>query len=284
MKSGPLKRTEIKRRTSFHVDERGQGELFARRHYKPIACEACTREFVPTGSRQRKCPSCRNPRKPKPCATCGISFTPPNRANQKYCSMTCSRWGHVVERVCPVCNTTFTRPRERRVQTCCSFKCREIHKGKKRLPDDAVTSQRWSLKLKGATHCRNCGALARHLHHIVPRSKARAVRIDYERNGLPLCIDCHNGWHNRSVTILHAVLTDAEFACAVEHGGALWVERNYPDPGDIALMRLDEIVNRRVLRPNRPETIDERMERILVERDRPPAPLVLIVDEERDAA
>jgi hypothetical protein len=99
------------------------------------------------------------------------------------------------------------------------------------------------------------------LHHVVPRSKSRTGREDWARNGVPLCFDCHRGWHDRRITVYHAVLTDAEFLNAIELAGGAWVERNYPDHEATALMRLDELVNRRQ-HEARSEAFDERLARV----------------------
>lgn len=86
----------------------------------------------------------------------------------------------------------------------------------------------WSIKNKGEEFCRNCGAMAMHLHHIVPRSKTSLGREDYTKNGMPLCFNCHRGWHDRRVTIFRNRLRPEELDFAIAHGGPVWVERNYP--------------------------------------------------------
>jgi hypothetical protein len=118
----------------------------------------------------------------------------------------------------------------------------------------------WGLRAKGESVCRCCGAPAVHLHHIVPRSKTALGRRDWKRNGLPLCFDCHRGWHDRIVAIPHRVLTDEEFEFAIAIAGGLWVERNYADEPLIAFQRLSEVTGHYTY--GRPEAFDERLERI----------------------
>ena len=119
----------------------------------------------------------------------------------------------------------------------------------------------WGVKLKGETICRNCGGRASHLHHIVPRSVSRRGRADLA-NGLPLCVGCHRGWHSRTVTLYHTLFTDEEFAAALKYAtGAYWIEKNYPDRPEVALLRADEI-RCGTKYETRPESFDERLERL----------------------
>lgn len=145
-----------------------------------------------------------------------------------------------------------------RGQRYCSQKCGMAARKKH-------SASRWGLKGKPEEFCRNCGAPPSHLHHIVPRSKSRKGREDMELNGMALCFACHRGWHDRRVTIYHDRLTDAEFHNATQLAGSIWVERNYPDREEFALLRLDELISRRRLAPDRPEVFDERQVRIWAE-------------------
>jgi HNH endonuclease len=91
----------------------------------------------------------------------------------------------------------------------------------------------FNTRLKGESCCRNCGASGLlHLHHIVPRSMCKAARRDL-RNGLPLCVACHNRWHARTGTIYRDILTPAEwdYVSSLELTGqniAAWLDARYP--------------------------------------------------------
>ena len=102
--------------------------------------------------------------------------------------------------------------------------------GKKRKPRRKLSDRnRWAIKLKPEERCRNCqregGPL--HLHHAVPRSLAPAGKYDL-RNGVPLCVRCHMGWHNRTVVIHRDVFTDAEWAFVRTLIGPFWLDQRYP--------------------------------------------------------
>lgn len=198
--------------------------------------------------------------KPKTCAICEMPFQPRNGI-QKYCGPLCQQAAEYKTRICERCGSRFTRSYRNAHLRFCSKACANKATGPAR-GRAMRSSSVWCLANKGEEACRSCGQAAGHLHHIVPRSKSRALREDITANGLPLCPPCHRGWHDRNVVIYHDILTDIEFMAAVEHGGVIWVERNYPDREYIALQRLDELANRRCLLPRRGETIDERINRI----------------------
>lgn len=80
---------------------------------------------------------------------------------------------------------------------------------------------------------------------------------------MPLCRDCHYGWHARTVELYHDMMLDHEFAAAVSVIGGGWVEKHYGDRPAIALQRLDELVNDRVIFPSRAESFDERIARLV---------------------
>lgn len=93
----------------------------------------------------------------------------------------------------------------------------------------------WKLNNKGEGRiCRNCGGQERvQLHHAIPRSKARHVRADL-RNGVPLCGDCHTGWHSSKVTLYRDIFSEEEWAfiSGVELTGeniGPWLDRRYPE-------------------------------------------------------
>lgn len=201
--------------------------------------------------------------KPKPCAVCGEEFTGSNNF-QKYCSPACANEGSLTVRTCETCGSEFKR-RSDQATRFCSFRCREEkqhgtpmrtcanckgefqkrkamqkycspscaaqHRWKK--PSKAPRS--WRLKSKGEDECRNCLRPASHLHHIVPRSKSRYGREDVAGNGLPLCADCHRGWHDRKVMLYRGVLKPHELERAVELAGQWWVDKHYPLPPDVEL-------------------------------------------------
>jgi hypothetical protein len=102
-----------------------------------------------------------------------------------------------------------------------------------------VGSHKWNVAAKGERRCRNCGkrpeARGLHLHHVIPRSMCRATKTDL-RNGIPLCSDCHGGWHDRRLVIYRDVFTQDEWAflCAVQLTGqevVPWLDVHYPDRG-----------------------------------------------------
>lgn len=101
----------------------------------------------------------------------------------------------------------------------------------------------FTVKRKGESACRVCGATPNgegpfgrlNLHHAIPRSMCRATQADL-LNGIPLCFECHQGWHDRRLVIYRDVFTAEEWAflVAVELTGqevVPWLERHYPDRG-----------------------------------------------------
>lgn len=83
-------------------------------------------------------------------------------------------------------------------------------------------SMQWGLVAKGEDECRNCGAAAKHLHHIVPKALNPEGRQDIAENGLPLCTGCHGRWHSRVIEIAHDIFTDAEFLKACKAALTAW--------------------------------------------------------------
>ena len=201
--------------------------------------------------------------KPKACAICNLEFQPSNGIN-KYCGPLCQQAGEFKPRICQQCGEEYRKSYRNKTRYC-SKACANRATGPARGQAQRRFNQ-WSIANKGEEACRNCGTPAQHLHHIVPRSKCRTLVTDYVSNGLPLCSACHRGWHHRSITLYHDLLTDLEFVAAVEFGGIVWVERNYPDREYIALQRLDEAVKARCLLPQRAESADERVTRLREEQ------------------
>lgn len=204
---------------------------------------------------------------PRNCAVCGKSFAPTNN-RQRYCSPPCAADADSETVVCERCGKSIRKRKQGVPGRFCSVDCsaRATAPARAEKLRRPTTHRRravgWGLKAKGEESCRRCGGQANHLHHIVPRSRSHEGYEDVAGNGLPLCWECHMGWHDRRVTINHAVLTDVEFLRAVEIAGGAWVERNYPDEHTVALLRLDELMNRRRLNPERGEAFDERFARL----------------------
>lgn len=92
----------------------------------------------------------------------------------------------------------------------------------------------WRLSRKEEYACRNCGSRERvELHHAIPRSKCRTIKADL-RNGIPLCLKCHRGWHAKRVVLYRDIFKPEEwdFISAVELTGELigpWLEKYYPE-------------------------------------------------------
>ena len=85
----------------------------------------------------------------------------------------------------------------------------------------------WNVQTKGEVDCRNCGAPATDLHHIVPKGVTRrAHNLTY--NAMPLCHDCHMGHHHRQITITREKLTLPELAFATAAAGEAWLDTWYP--------------------------------------------------------
>ena len=98
----------------------------------------------------------------------------------------------------------------------------------------------FNVAQKGEDQCRNCGAQptgqgplgALHLHHVIPRSMCKATQTDL-RNGIPLCRQCHIGWHERILTIPRTVFTQEEWEFLITapvfgQNVKAWLEDNYP--------------------------------------------------------
>ena len=102
-----------------------------------------------------------------------------------------------------------------------------------------VGAEKWTVRNKGEDRCRACGkqpgsgVFGLHLHHVIPRSMWRDGKQDL-RNGIPLCFDCHQGWHDRRITIYRDVFTAEEwsFLSSVQLLGQRigpWLDANYPN-------------------------------------------------------
>lgn len=212
----------------------------------PRRCRVCGEEFSRTVGHQMYCGrDCRleAQKKPATCKGCGAEYQRIGE-RQKFCSMPCAR-KHTAQvraggtgrfglgvshaqgpwkRICGVCKDTFET--ESRTQQYCGKSCRSkaIAAGRR---GDKPAGRRWGITAKGEEECRNCGCEADHLHHVVPRSKSKAG-VDDLRNGIPLCFDCHRGWHDRRVVIPLWRLKPDELRFAAEISDDVWLERNYP--------------------------------------------------------
>lgn len=197
------------------------------------------------------------PIKPRTCKGCGAEFQPTGPAH-RYCAPSCYYQPPViaVPKLCRECRVSFIA--SRRDQKFCSGRCAGRNKARRPKNIASRIGGGWGLAAKGEEGCRNCGRFAEHLHHIVPRGKTTKGKYDIERNGMPLCFDCHRGWHDRRVTITADRLTDSELAFAEEHAGVLWIERNYPDPPHVALLVAYE-ASRGLPRGDRPPSTGERL-------------------------
>jgi hypothetical protein len=171
----------------------------------------------------------------------------------KPCQYAAMRKGEM--RTCPCGTQFYVTTKKRPNAQWCSRACRKTYGGyevlavalsAKRKGDGnpafkhgkraGVNIPGWKLSRKGDDCCRNCGAHKTskcvELHHAIPRSKCRATRADL-RNGLPLCIDCHRGWHRKKVVIYRDLFTAEEWAfisSAKLTGENIepWLERHYP--------------------------------------------------------
>lgn len=91
----------------------------------------------------------------------------------------------------------------------------------------------WSVRHKGEDCCRNCGKMGKlHLHHIIPRGKWKSGEADL-RNGVPLCHDCHFGWHGFKITLYRDMFTEDEwnFVSSAQLTGQrveAWLDDRYP--------------------------------------------------------
>jgi hypothetical protein len=230
-------------------------------------CRECMREK----NRQWKLanPTKRSPRIKQPleprevsCPDCGakrmVKGLPAKRCRScaRIASIGKGEW-----RICP-CGTSFYAPRRStgKLAQFCTIGCRVTYGGYKEMGrklslerggdgNPAYKHGRrvdiqipgWRLSRKGETNCRNCGKPKSRqplqLHHAVPRSKARHVKADL-RNGIPLCLDCHSGWHRKTVVIYRDVFTADEwgFISSVQLTGELigpWLDRHYPERQEV---------------------------------------------------
>lgn len=55
---------------------------------------------------------------------------------------------------------------------------------------------------------------------------------------MPLCFDCHRGWHDGRLVIFRDRLQPQELEFALAHAGPVWVEARYPYRPDVALRRM----------------------------------------------
>ena len=209
-------------------------------------CRACGERFQPTTGFQKFCTAeCRKvgEQTERICAECGETFSRVNWSRARFCSPRCANTATARKRkgkkgrfgngkpaypkpgVCKNCRAKFTR--EKPADRCCSPECSKqlsVENRRKTLG----TIPPWGCKTKGEEFCRNCGYPATHLHHIVPRSKTKLGHRDM-RNGLPLCRDCHYGWHHQTVVIYSDRLKSEERAFAVELTSEWWVNHRYPE-------------------------------------------------------
>lgn len=196
------------------------------------ACRRCGVEFVPRHGAHRYCSRRCSLEITRACVVCKKGFVARKDQSTRYCSFACRETDrHGVKRQirCVECGTVF-QDRRRSRRKFCSHACATKHRWNK--PNYELG---WRLKVKGETTCRNCGQEARHLHHIVPKSKSALGKTDVLRNGLPLCADCHRGWHHHTTTIYMTALREEELINAINLAGLLWVEEHYPYPPDMRL-------------------------------------------------
>lgn len=180
-----------------------------------VVCRACTSAAKRTG-RMVECPGCGREHYVKPSD---------EEKGIRYCSMDCAN-AHRDE-----WKASHTEEWKQRLSRQRRGKANPNYRNGSRTEANRVAAshRRWNLALKGEESCRNCGAAAKHLHHIVPRSVTRRGLYDVERNGLPLCPPCHFGWHRRSLTITRDVLTEGELGFALGAAGEGWLDLWYPE-------------------------------------------------------
>lgn len=149
-------------------------------------------------------------------------------------------------KTCEVCEADFIVKANRVSARVCSNKCKGELQRTERLSSrnpaykhgrsEGWNIRGWNLAAKGESICRSCGAPAVHLHHAIPRGKAKAARTDL-RNGLPLCASCHTRWH-AGHPIRREVFTKEEwdFLSSVELTGEEveeWLNTHYPSAASI---------------------------------------------------
>lgn len=218
------------------------------RHLKPKQCKVCGASFQPRTGFQKFCsPTCAHQASTvtRTCVVCGTEFTRGDYSPVKHCSKSCANRASAELRAnkllkprqiaaCEECGAPFTK--QKMGQRWCSRSCAsKARRQPLRIRERYIAG--WSLAAKSEPACRNCGRVATHLHHIVPRSKSRAARADVKCNGMPLCFVCHRGWHDHAVEIYRDRLTRDELALALKTAGELWVENHYPYRPDQELRR-----------------------------------------------
>lgn len=224
-------------------------------------CRVCGERFLPVTGFQKFCTAeCRKAgeQRERTCVECGETFSRVNWSRARFCSPACANKASAAKRkgkkgrfgngkpsfprprVCEHCKAKYMQ--EKSSQRCCSSECSKqlsVENRRKTLG----TIPPWGCKTKGEANCRNCGRAASHLHHIVPRSKTSLGHRDM-RNGLPLCRDCHYGWHHQTVVIYSDRLKPEERAFAVELTSEWWVDHRYPqrpyDPSNLEGLTYDE--------------------------------------------
>jgi 5-methylcytosine-specific restriction endonuclease McrA len=70
--------------------------------------------------------------------------------------------------------------------------------------------------------------MASHTHHILPRSTC-PEGITEALNIIPLCDDCHGGFHDRYVTLYRSILHPEELAWVLAHADPVWFDEWYPE-------------------------------------------------------
>lgn len=175
-----------------------------------------------------------------PCRDCGVEITVFSTLTQRRCA-SCRDERYRKPKTCPVCETVFISGYGNR--NTCSMKCRNRKLSLDRGGDgnpSFKTGKRvgvhipgWRKQAKGEYACRNCGSREWvQLHHAIPRSKWKAGEADL-RNALPLCHDCHMGWHHRKMVIYRDIFKEEEwkFLCSATPTGeniGPWLDARYP--------------------------------------------------------
>lgn len=82
------------------------------------------------------------------------------------------------------------------------------------------------------TRCRACGTRRNlHLHHLIPKGSVHRGD-DNPDNLVPLCADCHTGWHGsrrREIgALVRPTLDEQEYAYLVTRANRGWADRYYP--------------------------------------------------------
>lgn len=191
-----------------------------KRYEKPSqqTCSECgeTRIVWSTATRCRKCYDARGSRRLKKCAYCKTEFVA-KLSTIKFCSIACRKAGGGYKEL------------GRKLSLERGGDGNPSYQHGRRV---GVIIPGWKLSRKGEYACRNCGKKAVELHHAIPRSKCRSIKADL-RNGIPLCMECHRGWHGKKVVITRSVFTEEEweFLTSVVLTGestSAWLDRHYP--------------------------------------------------------